>query len=164
MAAGGRRSTKLAADAMLGSMARKLRAFGFDTTYMKAKSDSAVLSSCSRQKRVLLTADRELAFSAGKRGVNAILVSGETDRARLKVMLGVAAKMGLRLTRGEPRCSTCNGSLIKLNPPGVRGRVPDSVYRRHRIFFKCRDCGQIYWKGGHWKKLRRLEKLFDAKS
>jgi len=160
MATGGRRSTKFALDAMLGSLARKLRAFGFDSAYYKDATDSAILSSCARQGRVLVTADRELAARAGKRGLSALLVSGQSDRARLLQMIAASRETGLRLTRGEPRCSVCDGRLVGLAAVEARKKVPESVAGRHRLFYSCSNCGRVYWRGGHWKKLRSLEALF----
>ena len=164
MATGGRRSTKFAVDAMLGSLARKLRAFGFDSTYYKDLTDSRILSLCKQNGRVLVTADRGLAAQANARGLRAMLVSGSTDGRRLSALVRAARESGLAFRRGEPRCSLCNSELKVVAPEAARRVVPASVAGRHRVFTQCSTCGQVYWKGGHWKKLRRLEKLFDAKS
>ncbi|HYB45383.1 MAG TPA: Mut7-C RNAse domain-containing protein [Nitrososphaerales archaeon] len=161
MATGGSRSTRFAVDAMLGSLARKLRAFGFDSVYYKDATDSAILSASARQGRVLVTADRQLAWRAGKRGLRAFLVSGGSDRSRLLQIIASARESGVGLRRGEPRCSLCNGALVVLAKAEARGRVPESVARRHRLFFACSSCGRVYWRGGHWKKLRSLEELFE---
>ena len=159
MAAGGR-STRFALDAMLGSLARKLRAFGFDTAYVTSLDDAAILSTCSRQGRLLLTADRQLVASASRRELPAFLVVGQNDRARLLGMIASARAAEIRLKRGEPRCSLCNGRLLSKGV-GAKVKVPESVARRHKTVYVCARCGQVYWKGGHWKKLRRLEVLFE---
>ena len=164
MAAGGRGTTRFLVDAMLGSLARKLRAFGFDSTYHGRGSDAGILSDISRQGRVLVTADRQLAARAWKLGLSSLLVTGESDRARLATMMRAAGDVGLRLKRGEPRCSLCNSKLDRITMSKARGRVPGSVARRHRVFRECPNCGQLYWKGGHWKQLRRLEALLNPRS
>jgi len=164
MATGSKRSTRFAVDAMLGSLARKLRAFGFDSAYYKDISDSKILSLCGRNGRVLITADRGLAALAKARGLPAVLVSGGTDGRRMSAMVKAARESGFPLRMGEPRCSVCNGELRGASRAAVRVAVPASVARRHRAFQQCSECGQVYWKGGHWKKLRRLRKLFEAES
>jgi uncharacterized protein with PIN domain len=164
MATDGRRSTKFAVDAMLGSLARKLRAFGFDSMYYKDLTDTRILSLCKQNGRVLVTADHGLAAQANARGLRAMLVSGSTDGRRLTALVRVARESGLALRKGEPRCSLCNGELRAITAEAARRAVPVSVVGRHRVFHQCSSCGQVYWKGGHWKKLRRLEKLLDAKS
>ncbi len=164
MAAGRERSTRFLVDAMLGSLARKLRAFGFDSTYYGRGSDAGILSACSRQGRVLVTADRQLAARAKRRGLPSLLVTGQSDRARLASMIRAAGEAGLRLGRAEPRCSLCNCRLGRIPLAKARKRVPDSVGRRHRVFYGCSRCGQLYWKGGHWKQLRRLEALLNPRS
>lgn len=160
----GGRPTKLAADAMLGSLARKLRAIGFDSAYYKDMADSEILAICKRQKRVLVTADRRLATQARGLGLPSLLVSGETDGRRLSTMVRIARESRIALRRGDARCSICNGELKLITRAEAVGLVPDSVARRHKTFHRCPNCGQLYWKGGHWKKLRRLERLLLAKS
>ena len=44
---------------MLGSIARKLRIFGFDTIYIFAHADDEILKIGIEQDRVILTADKE---------------------------------------------------------------------------------------------------------
>jgi uncharacterized protein with PIN domain len=164
MPAGGPRSTKFAVDAMLGSLARKLRAFGFDSTYYKEGTDTKILSDCKRQRRVLITADRQLAARAEKRGLRSLLVTDRTDGRRLSMIVKTAGETGLILKMGEARCSLCNGNLTMITPAEAARSVPGALARRHRVFYRCSACGHVYWKGGHWKKLRRLEALFEAKS
>ena len=61
--AGGRQFTNYTptflADAMLGSLARKLRVFGYDTIYLSDVKDEVVLRVGITQNRVILTCDKE---------------------------------------------------------------------------------------------------------
>ena len=150
----GNGSTRLVADAMLGSLARKLRAVGFDTAYFKSGLDSALLAEAARDGRVILTADRSLAETARRRGVSAILVTGRSDPIRLRRVVEGSKEIGLPLVRGDSLCSLCNGALEPLDRSEAAGRAPASVIRRHRLFYECASCGKVYWKGRHWKKLR----------
>ncbi len=141
---------------MLGSLARKLRAVGFDTSYFKSGPDSVLLALAADEGRVILTADRTLVKMAQRRGLPAMLVSGRSDAARLKSVVEESKGLGLRLVRGGSLCSLCNGALKSVARSDLRGKVPDQVLSRHRVFYECTLCGKVYWKGGHWKKLRSL--------
>jgi uncharacterized protein len=48
------------ADAMLGSVARKLRIFGFDTLYIKHTHDDEILKIAIEDNRAILTCEKEL--------------------------------------------------------------------------------------------------------
>lgn len=67
------------ADAMLGSVARKLRIFGFDTLYIAHARDDEILKTGIEQGRVILTADKELFKRVVKAGARGVLVSGGSD-------------------------------------------------------------------------------------
>lgn len=155
--------TRFVADAMLGSLARKLRALGFDTSYYRSGDDSGVIRLALREERVILTSDRSLASRASTRGLSVVLVTGRNDGARVSVLAQTAKALGLRLLRGEPLCSLCGGELETLTRAQAAGHVPPSVEGRHRLFFRCNSCGQFYWRGSHWKKLRSLARRLEAK-
>jgi hypothetical protein len=153
------RPTKFVADAMLGSLARKMRALGFDTLYYSGGSDDGIMRIARSGRRVVLTADRSLAERARAARMNVLLVSGKSDSRRLASLLVAAKSSGVSLGRGEPLCSLCGGSLHTMGKADVAGHVPPSVVSHHRLFFKCVRCEQYYWKGSHWKKLRWLDRI-----
>jgi uncharacterized protein len=150
------------ADAMLGSFARKLRIFGFDTAYFKEERDPELVRRVRLERRVLLTADRALAAQVRRSNRRVILLQGETDRARMQSLILGFLEVGLALDRGAPRCSTCNGRLRTLDRRHAGGLVPTATLARHRYFYRCSTCGKVYWRGAHWDRLRRLERLFEG--
>jgi hypothetical protein len=155
--------TAFIADAMLGSLARKLRALGFDTTYYRSGDDVGLIELAAREDRVILTSDRSLAARSAKRRLKVILLTGGNDSARVRALARAARPAGITLVAGDPLCSICGGGLRRLSKKEVTGHVPASVEGRHRFFFKCPVCGQIYWRGSHWKKLRLLARQLGAK-
>jgi uncharacterized protein len=155
--------TRFIVDAMLGSLARKLRAFGFDATYYKAGDDAGLLRLSLREGRIILTADRSLAARAGAKGIGTILLIGDSDRERLGSLAQWANATGVILVRGDPLCSLCGGELRAVKKNEISGGVPSSVKRRHRLFFQCESCRQIYWRGSHWKRLMSLARRLDQK-
>ncbi len=148
---------------MLGSLARKLRALGFDCDYYRSGDDTGLMKLAAGSGRVIVTSDRTLASTAAARGARAVLVWGRNDGDRIRALVRGAAHSNIKLVRGDPLCSLCSGQLMTLAKKDVTGMVPPSVERRHRLFFRCSSCGQVYWRGSHWKKLRSLARRLGEK-
>ena len=155
--------TKFAVDAMHGSLARKLRAIGFEASYYARGGDEGITGLAAREGRVVLTSDRSLVSGAMSRGLPAILLRGKTDGSRIREVSAGAARLGIPLQRGGSLCSLCGGELETLSRVQVSGLVPLPVERRHRLFYRCASCGHLYWHGGHWKKLRSLARCLGEK-
>jgi uncharacterized protein len=151
---------------MLGSLARKLRIFGFDTAYFAEGGDLELEALARREGRVILTSDRRLYEHSERRGISAILVEGKTDGARLRLVASqVGAGMSLRLGAGRAsRCAVCNGELELIGrSEAVASNIPPKVLARHRLFYACRSCSRFYWRGKHWERLRRLSYTIGTK-
>jgi len=148
-------------DAMLGSLARKLRIFGFDAIYYRDGPDSKLERMAEREGRVLVTSDRLLASDAKSKKLGVFLIQGSDDQARLRSLVRQARSASLELDPGRSRCAACNSELADAKKAEVASRLPASVARRHRLYYLCLDCGKIYWKGGHWSKLRRLSRILN---
>jgi len=146
---------------MLGSLARKTRALGFKTIYYPDEGDKGILQIARSKGCVILTSNKGLYDSARHSEVGVLFVSGETDRRRLVSLLDSAKSSGINLVKGEPSCTLCGGDLQIMSRSDVAGRVPLSVEKRHRLFFRCMVCGKYYWKGSHWKKLRLLNRILS---
>lgn len=154
--------TKFVADAMLGSLARKLRVFGYDTSYYRGGDDGHLIAAAKKQGRAIVTADQNLASRGVKLGAAVFLVRGESDGERLDEMASSAEKLGKALVAGESRCSLCNRTLAPVSRERVGAALPPSVVGRHRLFYFCAHCDRFYWRGGHWKRLRRLRERISA--
>ncbi len=159
-----RERTKFVADAMLGSLSRKLRIFGFDVTYYNRGGDSEIMEIANSERRILISSDQDLISKAQSADLPALLVSGTTDSSRIVSLASAAKDAGIELVRGEAMCSVCGGSLLQLERKEVSGRVPPLVFESHRLFFVCGTCGRYYWRGSHWKKLRWLESRLGEKT
>ncbi len=143
-------------DGMLGSLARKLRIFGYDTLYNADLSDNEILKAASSEGRTILTSDRQLADRASKRRINCILLNEENDEDRLATVLREAGEGEVHLNPEETRCSVCNGEVELVGRDELAGAVPEGVLAKQEKFYRCKSCGKIYWIGGHWKRLNEL--------
>jgi uncharacterized protein with PIN domain len=142
-------------DAMLASLARWLRAAGYDTGLAPVSAmDRAVLDACRTQSRILVTRDRHLASHAGK-GVGVVLLTVDgldAQAAELTVALGID------WTRAPfTRCLLDNTPLHDATPD-ERARVPLRARDLPGPFRTCPACGRVYWPGSHVRRMQaRLE-------
>ena len=151
------------ADAMLGSVARKLRIFGFDTLYIAHAADDEILKMGIDQGRVILTADKELFKRVVKAGARGVLVGGGSDLEDLVHILAKNGVTSVNLDGIGSRCSICNGLLEEKRPEQVKSGVPDKVAACHSEFYQCTACSKVYWEGGHLRRIRALARNIDSK-
>lgn len=131
-------------DVMLGSLARWLRLAGFDCVYLHQAGDAELAELARRERRWLLTRDRELAAV----GPRTQLIAAE----RLEEQLAeVFSRHGLEPVVGleGARCAQCNGELLAAEPGEVADLVPPYVLATAPSFRRCADCGRVYWPGTH---------------
>ncbi len=75
-------------------------------------------------------------------------------------LLAVVERFGLRFDLERTRCTACNGPLENVAKELVRDRVAEGTWSVHSEFWRCRDCGKVYWQGAHWRNIRgRLERI-----
>ncbi len=143
------------ADAMLGKLARWLRMMGYDTLCAADMpvDDDDLLNIALDEDRILLTMDRELYSRAADAGVRAVLVQSK-DIAEQLAQLVREVGIELRETPSTMFCPSCNGRLVEVSKREVVGLVPGTVMDTHQKFWICQSCGQVYWEGRHWKKIR----------
>jgi uncharacterized protein with PIN domain len=143
---------RLLVDAMLGRLARWLRLMGYDAEYWRSGSDTALVHQARSEDRLVLTRDRQL---AGRRGVGALLIHGETLDEQIDEVRAILGSDPLPFGR----CSQCNGPLEDLPHADARDLVPPYVWNTQSSFRRCTRCGRVYWRGTHWPGMHaRLEK------
>jgi uncharacterized protein with PIN domain len=148
-------------DAMLGGLAKWLRAAGYDTYYAREGtdvSDGSLTAKALEEGRVLLTSDGGFLERKPVRdgSVGFLRVPHLPLEEQLRLVVG-----HFTLTRRQSRCMKCNGELGVVPPGTVTGRVPRGVILDHEKFFLCRGCGHVFWHGSHWDRIvGRLERVF----
>jgi uncharacterized protein len=138
------------ADAMLGRLARRLRALGYDTFYDSGLEDGALAELARREGRILVTRDVEL---TRRRGLSALLIRDDQVTAQLRQVVG---ELGLNDEAAFTRCIECNTVLRELANGEAKTRVPPYVFETQTRFSECPQCARVYWRGTHWTHMQDL--------
>jgi hypothetical protein len=137
-------------DAMLGKLARYLRMCGHDAAYALdrgVESDDAVAALADGEDRTLLTRDESLAARVD----DAILLTAREVTAQLGELRDVGVDVSL--ADRPTRCGACNGPLDPVPPEAdLPDYAPDPATT---AVWRCRRCGQYFWKGSHWDDVER---------
>jgi uncharacterized protein len=144
------------ADGHLGKLVRDLRLLGVDVVYDRNAEDRQLVAITAGQNRALLTRDRRLLMhSAVRHGY--YLRSQNPFEQTTEVLRRF--ELGADI-RPFSRCLRCNAPLRAVAKAAVAGRLEPLTKIYYEQFRNCSGCGQIYWSGSHFDKLRdRVEKL-----
>ena len=157
---------KFLVDGMLGKLARWLRILGNDVIYSVEFDDSELLELAKKDERVLLTKDLKLYKRAISRGLDYYYVEGKTEPDRIAE---VAKRYSLPLVidMDKSHCPICNTKLAAASKEQLQNELEKNTFTYYSKFWKCSNCGQIYWQGAHWTQINntlnqaraKLEKL-----
>jgi len=148
-------------DSMLGSVARKLRFFGFDTWYTKNKPDIEVILLGIKHNRVILTCDKDMYKRALKLRAKGTLLNGLGDLRDIAHVFFIYGTMLSTLMHERPRCPACNGRTVEVPKSGLKEEFLD--FASNHKFFRCCGCDKTYWEGSHYKSLKALSKRIDGR-
>jgi uncharacterized protein with PIN domain len=160
------RRTAFVLDVHLGKLARLLRMLGFDALYRNDYEDGEIVEVAQHERRIILTRDRGLLM----RGA---VTHGYWVRATAPIAQAheVVRRFDLH-DQVQPftRCLRCNGLLEPVAAEAVRDQVPPraaawceakGIYE----YYRCADCGQVYWPGTHHERMRRtIARIVDTSS
>jgi uncharacterized protein with PIN domain len=138
-------------DVMLGKLAVHLRLAGYDTAYAgdrDIEADDRILELAETEDRILLTRDVQLA----ERADDSILLTERDVEAQLAEL----REAGVELEADEEpsRCGRCNGRLDVVPEDAETPKyAPDSA---DTDCWRCRDCGQVFWKGSHYERMKKV--------
>ena len=145
------RTLRFVADAHLGALAGRLRMLGFDTLWHNDIGDAEIARLAACEHRILLTRDRRLLM---RRSVtHGCYIRATSTNAQLAYVL---ERLQL-CSEIAPfsRCIVCNGGLVAVKPEAIPDSVPPGVRRSRAHYWRCDDCGKVYWKGSHWAAMAR---------
>jgi uncharacterized protein with PIN domain len=146
-------------DAMLGGLARWLRAAGYDTLLAEGLwPDRDLVDRCARDDRILLTKDRRLVLIA-REAVPVLLLASRNidgDARELREVLGVDWQHA-----PFTRCLVDN-PLLTAAEPGDAERVPPTSRSLASPLRLCPTCARLYWPGGHVRRMQRRLALWQS--
>lgn len=167
----GETTVKFLADSMLGKLSRWLRMLGHDILYSTELNDSELLEVAKKESRILLTKDLALYQRAVVKSIDAYYVRGEKESDHLAKL---AQQYNFTLTVDMERsyCPICNTKLKTTPKEQLTSELKKNTLTYYNQFWKCPNCGQVYWQGAHWKQIintlneaqKKLEKLKEKTS
>ena len=134
-------------DAMLGGLARWLRAAGYDSLLAEGGwPDRELIDLCAREDRILLTKDRQLRLVARE-----LLAGSSIDRNAFELR----EALGVDWQRAPfTRCLVDNALLTTAEPHHTE-QVPLASRSLASPLRMCPTCGRLYWPGGHVRRMQR---------
>ena len=140
---------RFAADAMLGGLARWLRALGYDTSWEGGIDDDELVRRASAEGRMVLTRDAALARRRAGDAMLRIRADDPLDQLR-----EVAARVPLSEAAAFTRCTRCNVPLAPTTAAEEGDAVPSAVRADARELRRCPSCSRVYWEGSHTARMR----------
>lgn len=152
---------KLICDHMLGSLAKWLRIFGFDTLYPDATTtDDSILQIAKEESRLLISRDKQL-IQRGKKAQLPILEIQTTKLA--EQVTQVLSHIPVDEKTILSRCTLCNTPLQSIEKKGLESRVPEKVFKTRDEFWYCPICEKYYWMGTHYENMSEKIKILLSK-
>ncbi len=146
------RKPKFILDVHLGTLAKYMRMFGFDTLYKNNYKDEEIIEISLKEKRAILTKDRGILKRSD-------VTHGYWIRStkREEQIVEVIKRFDLKEQIKElSRCLICNSVLRKISKGKVMERLPPKVKEYQNEFYFCANCDKIFWKGSHFTKMRGI--------
>ena len=141
-------------DAMLGGLARWLRAAGYDARFEYGIDDRQLIRRAKETGGMVLSSDGPLfernVIKSGE--VRALYVPQQLSRTEQFRFV----RHALTLPILPARCMACGGDLVEVPKHTVAGEAPPLAYRNCERFWRCARCGKLFWKGTHWTRIARL--------
>jgi uncharacterized protein with PIN domain len=143
-------TTRFVADAMLGRLARWLRAVGIDTVYGPNFDDHELVRRADLEDRVLLTRDRHLVTHLRPR--RALLLKSQAPLEQLREVVSACALPPPKEL--FTRCLVCNSLLVPLDRPEADVLLPERARQLPGDVRHCPECDQVFWPGSHVRRMR----------
>jgi len=137
-------------DVHLGALARRMRLVGVDTGYSNDLGDDALIDLANSAGRVLLTKDRGL-LRRRKLWLGAYVRGARADEQLADVLDRFTPPLA-----PWTRCVACNGSLARVAKSEVQAQLLPGTRRTYDEFCRCTDCGRVYWRGAHSRRLAAI--------
>jgi len=148
-------------DAMLGGLARWLRAAGYDAEFRHGIDDGVIVSESLETGRILLSSDGPMFERKVIRDRQLDTLFIPRQMTRIDQLIYVVDKLDLK--RHPARCMACGGRLDEIPKHTVMDEAPPLAYRYCDTFYRCQRCDKLMWRGTHWRTIdSRLNDIFTT--
>lgn len=137
-------------DMHLGKLARYLRLLGFDSAYRNDFEDDQLAAIAALDARVLLTRDRRLLM---RKAVLHGYCPRSLDPRRQLLEVLRSFNLAEKISPFQ-RCSHCNERLVQVSKESILDRLEPLTQRYYDDFQHCPACGNVYWRGSHYERMR----------
>ncbi len=143
-------------DVNLGKLAKSLRLLGFDAAYRNDYHDADVVRIGTSEHRTILTRDRRLLYHrAITHGYWVRAIDPEQQVSEVLTRFDL-----YRMIQPFHRCLECNGIISAVPKQQVLDRLEPLTKKYYEEFYRCEECGKVYWKGSHYEHMvRNLSKF-----
>ena len=148
-------------DAMLGGLARWLRASGYEASFEHGIADAALVERSRERGAILLSSDAPLFERRPVRlgAVRALFVPRHAPVLDQTVFVLRALGLPLR----APRCMRCGGELGEVAREHVAAEVPPRSLGAYDLFYRCASCRRVFWHGTHWDRIEATRAMIAAR-
>jgi uncharacterized protein with PIN domain len=153
---------------MLGNIAKKLRLMGYDSKYEADIGDDDLVNSAQKDLRIIISRDENLIKKASKFGIESIFLEKQDEIKQFHEIinrLGLKSikingdnarinRLGLKsikINGDNARCPLCNSETNPIEKHNISDKIPAKVLEKNEKFWKCKNCGKIFWEGSHIK-------------
>ena len=151
---------KFLCDRMLGTLAKWLRIYGFDTFYATDEMDDNELINISKNEdRILISRDRNLIQISRRENLKTMEIKTTDINEQINSIL---KEIKIDKSNILSRCILCNSEISEIKKDKIKKKVPKRVFESNEKFWFCSKCNKIYWKGTHYENM--IKKINDLKS
>jgi uncharacterized protein with PIN domain len=137
-------------DVHLGALARRMRLVGLDAAYPGDCDDGRLIEYANIDQRVLLTQDRAL-LRRRKLWLGCYVRGMQPDQQLRDVLDRFTPPLA-----PWTRCTACNGALSPVSKGEIEAMLEPGTRRNYQVFSRCTECGRVYWRGAHGKRLTAI--------
>lgn len=146
------RETKFILDVHLGKLVKYLRMLGFDSLYENDYDDPEIIEIALAEKRIILTNDTGILKNGSV--THGYWVRSQKPMEQLEEIIE-----RFDLYPGFMpflRCMACNSIISRRTKESVIELLKSKTKQYYNEFYQCSGCNKIYWKGSHYKKMKRF--------
>ena len=169
-----RQTVKFLVDEMHGKLSHWMRLLGYQVKYSrdyeekygKPVKDKYLIEECLNEKRILITADKEMNRIINEKSKK---LNFEIYYENTLVSIGIyvhcqklnkqieelqqSIPIDTELDWNNCYCTMCGGENKEIKKEDYKELIPPMVYNSCDYYWKCSTCHKIYWLGGQTKNI-----------